>query len=47
MTARRWTRRQAVLTLSASALGFALPASLSGCGGAKEAVPPTIAFDPS
>ena len=45
MTVRRWTRRQAVLTLSASALGFALPAWISGCGGPKEAVPPAIAYD--
>ena len=44
MTAGLWTRRQAVLTLSASALGSMLP-GLVGCVGSKEAVPPAIAFD--
>lgn len=42
--ASSWTRRQAVVALSASALALVLPA-LGACGGSKEAVPPEVAFD--
>lgn len=44
MSARPWSRRDAVLALSGSTLGLLLP-QLWACGPSSEAKPPTIAFD--
>jgi hypothetical protein len=44
MSGCQWSRRKAVLALSAGTLGLALP-GLWGCGRTAEAKPPTIAFD--
>ena len=44
MTELLWSRREALLALSASAVGLVLP-GLAACGGPSAPVPPAIAFD--
>jgi len=44
MSARRWSRREALLALSAGALGLALP-GLGACSRGADPKPPAIAFD--
>ena len=44
MSVRSWSRREALLALSAGTLGFALP-GLWACGRSADPRPPTIAFD--
>ena len=44
MSRRPWSRREAVVAMSAGTLGLALP-GLWACGERADAKPPTIAFD--